>query len=102
MKIQTSLNTNYNSISVKRIEPVPGNTFTADWTSTREERRIGNWMPDTCSNQPSSIAEYDIEINFNETTALLNGYLDIFNDMLRERLHIDLLSRYNIVSFNNA
>ena len=27
------------TISVKRIEPVPGNTFTADWTSTREDRR---------------------------------------------------------------
>ena len=90
-----------NSISVKRIEPVPGNTFTADWTSTREDRRIGNWVPDTCSNRPSSVAEYDIAITFEETTALLNGYLDILNNMLEERLKIDL-RRYNIVSFNKG
>ena len=90
-----------NSISVNRIEPVPGNTFTADWTSTREDRRIGNWVPDTCSNRPSSVAEYDIAITFEETTALLNGYLDILNNMLEERLKIDL-RRYNIVSFNKG
>ena len=90
-----------NSISVKRIEPVTGNTFTADWTSTREDRRIGNWVPDTCSNRPSSVAEYDIAITFEETTALLNGYLDILNNMLEERLKIDL-RRYNIVSFNKG
>ena len=90
-----------NSISVKRIEPVPGNTFTADWTSTREDRRIGNWVPDTCSNRPSSVAEYNIAITFGETTALLNGYLDILNNMLEERLKIDL-RRYNIVSFNKG
>ena len=89
------------TISVKRIEPVPGNTFTADWTSTREDRRIGNWVPDTCSNRPSSIAEFDIELNFEETTALLNGYLDILNNMLKERLKIDLLERYNIISVDN-
>lgn len=81
---------------------MPGNTFTADWTSTREDRRIGNWVPDTCSNRPSSLAEFDIAINFEETTALLNGYLDIFNTMLKKRLKIDLLSRYNITSFSKG
>ena len=54
------------SIYVKRKDPVPGNTFTADWTSTREQRRIGNWVPDTCSNRPSSVAEFDIELNTDE------------------------------------
>jgi hypothetical protein len=90
------------TISVKRIEPVPSNTFTADWTSSREERRIGNWLPDTCSNRPSSVAEFDIELNFEETTALLNGYLDILNNMLKERLKIDLLERYNIISVDKG
>ena len=89
------------TISVKRIEPVPGNTFTADWTSTREDRRIVNWIPDTCSNRSSSIAEFDIELNFEETTALLNGHLGILDNMLKERLKIDLLERYNIISFVN-
>ena len=91
-----------NSISVKRIEPVPGNSFTADWTSTQEDRRVGNWLPSTADQHPSTVAEFDIDINFEETTALLNGYLDILNDMLKERLHIDLLDRYNIVSFNKG
>ena len=91
-----------NTISVKRIEPVPGNTFTADWTSTREDRRIGNWVPDTCSNRPSSIAEFDIAITFEETTALVNGYTQIFNDMIQNRLKIDLFNTYKIMAVNNG
>jgi len=62
-----------NSISVKRIEPGPSQFK----------------------------SEFNIAINFEETTALLNGYLDILNDMLKERLKIDL-RRYNIVSFNKG
>ena len=46
-------------------------------------------------------SEFNIAINFEETTALLNGYLDILNDMLKERLKIDL-RKYNIVSFSNS
>jgi hypothetical protein len=57
-------------------------------------------LPSTADQHPSTVAEFDIDINFEETTALLNGYLDILNDMLKERLHIDLLDRYHIVSFN--
>ena len=90
------------SIYVKRKDPVPGNTFTADWTSTREQRRIGNWVPDTCSNRPSSVAEFDIELNMDEYTALVNGNVSITNDMLRERLHIELVRDYDIVSMSNS
>jgi hypothetical protein len=44
-----------NSISVKRIEPGPSQFK----------------------------SEFNIAINFEETTALLNGYLDILNDIVK-------------------
>jgi hypothetical protein len=84
-----------NSIRVKRIEPVPGNSFTADWSSSREDRRIGNWVPDTHSTRGSTVAEFDIPLNFYELTAIANGYLDIARDLLKDRLGIDL-DRYTI------
>jgi|TARA_R110000851_G_scaffold42194_6_gene105115 hypothetical protein len=84
-------------LSVKRKEPVPGNSFTADWTSTREERRVGNWLPSTADQHPSTVAEFDIELTNDEDTCLYNGFTDILDDMLRKRLNINLLDHYDLV-----
>ena len=84
-----------NSIRVRRKEPVLGNSFTADWTSTREDRRVGNWIPNAYSTRPSTVPEFDIPLNFEELTAIANGHRLILNNMLKDRLNIDL-SRYTI------
>lgn len=83
-------------IKVKRIEPVPGNSFTADWTSTIEERCIGNWIPDTHQTRPSTVAEFDIELNLDEVTAAVNGYWTMLEDYLFDRLKIKLFDNYTI------
>jgi len=72
-------------ISVKRIDPVPGNTFTADWLNNTSG----------ADTRPSTVAEFDIELNFEEATAFYNGYLPILDNMLKARLGIDL-KRYTI------
>ena len=45
-------------ISVKRIDPVPGNTFTADWLNNTSG----------ADTRPSTVAEFDIELNFEEAS----------------------------------
>ena len=74
------------TLTVKRIDPVPGNTFTADWSNNTSG----------VSTRPSTVANFDIKLNFEEATALFNGYLTLLDDMLKKRLGIDL-GRYTIM-----
>ena len=82
-------------ISVKRIDPVPGNSFTPNWSNTTN---CAMTTMDKCPTRPSTVAEFNIELKFEEITALLNGHLNILDNMLKKRLGIDLLERYDIVS----
>jgi len=74
------------TLSVKRSEPVPGNSFTSDWLNNTSG----------VDTRPSTVANFDIELNFEEATALFNGYMTLLDDMLKKRLGIDL-GRYTIM-----
>ena len=83
-------------LTVKRIEPLDGNTFTADWANNTR----GDYQDlDKADTRPSTVANFDIELTFEEATAVYNGYLAILDDMLKARLGIDL-KLYNIVEIN--
>jgi hypothetical protein len=85
-------------ITVRR-NPFEGE-FQADWSSSNEDRRIGNWTPDTHRTKESTARKFNIALNYKEMHSAQICFphdpLDTLTLQLKERLGIDL-SQYTIV-----
>ena len=84
-------------MSLKRKEPLDGNSFTADWANNTRGGAAGDLSLSDASTRPSTVANLDIDLNFYEVTALLNGQTMILEDMLKDRLGINIFTNYEII-----
>jgi hypothetical protein len=85
-------------ITVRR-NPFEGE-FQANWDNQPEDRRIGNWLPDTHVTRESTARKFNIALNYKEMQSAEKCFphdpMTTLTLQLKERMGIDL-SLYTIL-----
>jgi len=89
-------------ITVRR-NPFEGE-FDGNWDNEHEDRRIGNWLPDTHQTRESTVRKFNIALNYKEMHCAEKWAHDETNDamttltlQLKDRMGIDL-SQFTILN----